>query len=142
MADNTAPVNTASKKNGSCLCNKVTIQVAKYNRHVVACHCQQCRKQTGHMVAAFNVLDTDLTIIGEENLQWYAASKDAKRGFCGTCGSMLIWKSNGSDNTSLMAGCMDSPTDLKLVGHIFTADKGDYYELEDGLPQHEGTGLI
>ncbi len=94
------------------------------------------------MVAAFNVLDTDLTITGEENLQWYAASDDAKRGFCGTCGSMLIWKSNGSDNTSLMAGCMDSPTDLKLVGHIFTADKGDYYELDDGLPQHEGTGLI
>lgn len=138
MTDNTAPSN----KTGSCLCGKVKIHVAKYNRDVVACHCQHCRKQTGHMVAAFNVLDADLTITGEDNLKWYAASDDAKRGFCGTCGSMLIWKSNGSDDTSLMAGCMDSPTGLKLVGHIFTADKGDYYELDDGLPQHEGTGRI
>ena len=134
--------NVSQHKTGSCLCGKVQLHVAKYNRDVVACHCKQCRKQTGHMVAAFNVLDADLTINGEDNLKWYAASDEAKRGFCKHCGSVLIWKSNDADNTSIMAGCMDSPTDLKLAGHIFVADKGDYYELDDGLPQSYGTGGI
>jgi len=130
------------KHQGSCLCGKVELSIAKYNRNVVACHCTQCRKQTGHMVAAFNVLDSDLSITGKEHLKWYEASSDAKRGFCGECGSVLIWKANHTDNTSLMAGCMDSPTELKLVEHIFVADKGDYYELNDGLPQDEGGGTV
>ena len=33
------------------------------------------------------------------------------------------------------AGAIDSPTGLRLQGHIFVADKGDYYEIADGLPQ-------
>jgi hypothetical protein len=34
-----------------------------------------------------------------------------------------------------MAGTLDSPTGLRAEKHIFTADKGDYYEIADGLPQ-------
>jgi hypothetical protein len=34
-----------------------------------------------------------------------------------------------------MAGTVDTPTNLKTVQHIFTADKSDYYEIADGVPQ-------
>jgi hypothetical protein len=30
---------------------------------------------------------------------------------------------------------MDKPTGLAISMHIFVADKGDYYEIDDGLPQ-------
>lgn len=29
------------------------------------------------------------------------------------------------------------PTGLKLLGHIFVVDKGDYYDIADGLPQQQ-----
>lgn len=32
-------------------------------------------------------------------------------------------------------GAFDTPTGTKLKMHVFTADKGDHYELSDGLPQ-------
>ena len=32
-------------------------------------------------------------------------------------------------------GAFDAPTGTRLGEHIFTADKGDYYEIGDGLPQ-------
>jgi len=32
-------------------------------------------------------------------------------------------------------GAFDKPTDTKLSIHIFVADKGDDYEIVDGLPQ-------
>ena len=32
-----------------------------------------------------------------------------------------------------MAGTLDSPTDLRTVAHIFVADAGDYYDLNDDL---------
>lgn len=122
---------------GSCLCGKVGLNVTSFERDVVACHCKQCRKQSGHFFAATRVENSDLSINGEEHLKWYVASADAKRGFCQHCGSILLWRRNGSDQTSILAGCLDSPTGLTLTHHIFTADKGDYYEIDDGKPVFE-----
>jgi len=30
----------------------------------------------------------------------------------------------------------DTPTDTKLRMHVFVANKGDYYDITDGLPHH------
>ncbi len=34
-------------------------------------------------------------------------------------------------------GAFDTPTGTHLTKHIFVADKGDYYEISDGLPQNQ-----
>ena len=34
-------------------------------------------------------------------------------------------------------GVFDTPTETKMALHIFVAEKGDYYEITDGLPQNE-----
>lgn len=95
----------------------------------------QCRKQSGHIVAATACGDGQLSVSGEENLTWYAASPSARRGFCRTCGALLFWKANGSNKTSIMAGSFEKPSGLHGGHHIHVADKGDYYEIADGLPQ-------
>jgi hypothetical protein len=33
-------------------------------------------------------------------------------------------------------GAFDAPTGTRLEKHIFVADKGDYYDIGDGLPQN------
>lgn len=134
LPPNDSPVfQAASTVKGTCLCGKVTLQ-ATLNRDVVACHCQQCRKQTGHYVAATQASDCALHIEGEEHLTWYAASNEAKRGFCKHCGSLMFWKANNSAHTSIMAGCLESPTGLSLVSNIYVDNKGDYYDLDSALP--------
>ncbi|MCY6380305.1 GFA family protein [Hoeflea prorocentri] len=120
---------------GSCLCGGVHFTAEGPLRGVVACHCKQCRKQSGHYFAATNVADERLSITGFQNLAWYHASDDAKRGFCKVCGSTLFWKHKDDPFTSVLAGCLDGDTGLSLEKHIFCADKGDYYEIADGLPQ-------
>ena len=40
-----------------------------------------------------------------------------------------------------MAGLFDSPSGLAGFCHIFVADKGDYYGIDDGLPRLEGSTL-
>ena len=35
---------------------------------------------------------------------------------------------------SIFAGTLDPPTELSVKGHIFCADKGDYYDLPEDLP--------
>ena len=35
-------------------------------------------------------------------------------------------------------GAFDGETGLRLAGHVFAAEKGDYYEIVDGLPRAAG----
>ena len=118
---------------GSCLCGAIRFEARGTPQGVSACHCGQCRRQSGHVWASAYVPETDLTIEGDP--RWYASSESARRGFCPTCGSFLFWKHNDEDTISFALGAIDGPTGLTLEKHIFTADKGDYYEIADGVPQ-------
>ena len=121
--------------NGSCLCGAITFTAVGAARDPAACHCSQCRKQSGHYWAAVQVLDSDLKITGTPT--WYAASAQAKRGFCPTCGAFLFWKGVGDPDTGVALGALDGATGLSLERHIFTADKGDYYDITDSVRQEE-----
>lgn len=121
--------------NGSCLCGAITFVATGAARDPAACHCTQCRKQSGHFWAAVQVMDEALSITGTPG--WYAASPAAKRGFCPTCGSFLFWKGEGDPDTGIALGSLDGATGLRLERHIFTADKGDYYDICDTIPQEE-----
>lgn len=117
---------------GHCLCGKIRFQgIYDAGNDLKACHCSQCRRWSGHYWAA--ILPKSMTIEGTP--KWYRASDFARRGFCADCGSSLFWQRDGSDIIDVAAGALDSPTGLRLQGHIFTADKGDYYQITDGLPQ-------
>lgn len=116
---------------GSCLCGDVSYQMLGAPRSVVGCHCNQCRKSSGHYVAATQVLSGQLVIEGSSSITWYQSSATAKRGFCKQCGSQLFWTETGSDKTSVMAGTIDGDTGLVLDRQIFTESKGDYYVLPE-----------
>ena len=119
-------------KTGSCLCGAVAFELRGDLDDVIACHCSQCRKMTGNYWASTHTADADLKFTQQSGLKWYASSADAQRGFCKECGSSLFWKNNGSSVTSVCAGSIDGKTGLKLGGHIFTADAGDYYVIAGG----------
>lgn len=117
---------------GHCLCGEIRFTGTwDETNDLKACHCSQCRRWSGHVWAA--ILPSSLVIEGQP--KWFRASDIARRGFCGTCGSSLFWQRDGSDIIDVAAGAIDPPTGLALLGHIFVADKGDYYRIADGLPQ-------
>lgn len=117
-------------KRGSCLCGAVHYTARMPMRPVVFCHCIECRKQSGHIMAATAVTLSRFVIIEDRGLRWYQASNAAKRGFCSLCGSTLFWLPENGDFISIAAGSIDGPTELESAGHIFCAEKGDYYEID------------
>ena len=80
-----------------------------------------------------------LTVHGGENVTWYRSSEKVQRGFCSICGSVLFWDPVGRDWTAVAMGAFDGPTGVKTKIHVFVAEKGDYYEIADGLPQAQTT---
>jgi hypothetical protein len=131
----TTPTDDVSVK-GSCLCGQVSFELTEKLRQVVYCHCQQCRKTSGHFVAATAVSTEHLVMTNDAGLSWYRSSDDAERGFCKECGSSLFWRPEQGDYVSVWAGSLESPTGISGSKHIFVADAGDYYDLHDDLPKH------
>ena len=129
---------------GQCACGAVRFATRGPLRGVIYCHCTQCRRQTGHFLAATACPDDAVKVEGAAHITWFQSSADARRGFCAICGSGLFWKNMTKDDTSIMAGLFDNPNDLRAHSHIFVADRGCYYGITDGLPQHDTAppGLI
>ena len=75
---------------GSCQCGIVRFDVTDVPTAPTACHCVQCRKQSGHYLASANVPKASVSITGVEHLTWYQSSEKVKRGFCSKCGSWLV----------------------------------------------------
>ena len=122
---------------GSCLCGAVRYAVAGPLRPVSYCHCSQCRRTSGHYVAATACNTEHLQMQNDEGLHWYRSSPDAERGFCSQCGSSLFWRSGRGQEISIMAGTLDTPTGLEAEEHIFAADASDYSRLDDELPHFD-----
>ena len=120
---------------GSCLCGAISFTVTGDLPPPDACHCSQCRKQSGHVWASTDVPRAALSVRGEEQLTWFQSSETVRRGFCGTCGSVLFWDPPARASIAVAMGAFDAPTGTRLHEHIFVASKGDYYEIADGLPQ-------
>jgi len=126
--------------NGSCLCGAVKFEVEGSLPSVEACHCSQCRKWTGHFLASAEVPRSALKILDSESVSWFQSSAKARRGFCSTCGTSLFFDPVDKvkhDWIGILMGAFDTATDTELALHIFVAEKGDYYEITDGLPQND-----
>lgn len=116
---------------GRCLCGAITFKGSWGDDPLNACHCSQCRRWSGHVWAAAQAVGLEI----EGPVKWFRSSDKAERGFCPDCGSSLFWHEFGSDGIEVAPGAVDAPTGQRLAGHIFVADKGDYYDISDGLPQ-------
>ncbi|MEL7116054.1 MAG: GFA family protein [Pseudomonadota bacterium] len=120
---------------GSCHCGGVTFEIEGDLPPAIACHCSMCRKWTGHFEVSTEIDRSQLRISRAEDLRWYQSSTKVRRGFCGTCGASLFFDPPHVHWIAVAMGALETPTRTTIEKHIFVADKGDYYEIADGLPQ-------
>lgn len=125
-------------RSGGCDCGAVRFEVSGPLPGITVCHCKQCRRRTGYLWGSVKVPDVQFRFTyGADEVQWYASSDWARRGFCRCCGSQLFYRvtGDGDDHAAITAGAFDEPNDLHLAKHIFVKDKADYIEIGDEAPQ-------
>jgi hypothetical protein len=120
---------------GGCLCGGVRYRIRGALRGIIACHCSQCRRTSGHYAAMTSAPSANFELTAAGTLLWYKSSDSAERGFCRVCGGNLFWRQIGRDAISVTAGTLDAPTNVRMEQHIFVADKSDYYTIDDDVPQ-------
>lgn len=124
---------------GGCLCGAVRYEVSGRLRGVVNCHCSQCTKLNGNFGSHSKAPKSKVTITKDDGLSWYHISDVARRGFCRECGAGLFWSHAKQDALGIVAGSIDGPTGLTTIGHIFVAEKSDFYDIADDVPQYDGS---
>lgn len=117
---------------GRCLCGAATYR-ARALADIWYCHCRQCRYLTGHFLPACRAKRDDVAISG--TVTWSAHSGASELARCTSCAAPLFWSNPASPYLSVLPGSLDHTRGIAVCGHIYVAEKGDYYEITDGLPQ-------
>ena len=103
---------------GSCECGAVTFEVTKAPTSAWYCHCDQCRKASGHFWAGAQLVEDGYRIKTDDRLRWYQSTDVVKKGYCNGCGSTLFWWLNGRAAPAVSAGALDAPTGLTIGGRF------------------------
>ena len=118
-------------RTGACLCGGVRYRLAAEPTATYACHCAECRRQTGYLLATAEVARGAVRLDAEATLRWFESSPGTRRGFCARCGSVLFWEREASPNRYVTLGSLNGPSGLRIERHVFMEEAGDYYDAPD-----------
>ncbi len=129
-------MSETSDAHGRCLCGGIRYAVRGDVRDVINCHCERCRRFTGHHMAATSARLEDISIEDDDSLlRWFFPVPEAGYAFCSRCGSSLFWQSAAdSARRSICAGTLDPPTGLRTTKAVWTSQASDYHSRPD-LPE-------
>lgn len=134
----------AEQLSGRCMCGSVSYVIDGPARGVWNCHCDRCRRWTGHFTAATSCRRDHLRLIADETLEWYHPEEwpDVAYGFCRRCGSSLFWKvlapppgesERKLETIEIWAGTLNTPTGLSTELVIYAEDASDYHTITPGI---------
>jgi hypothetical protein len=126
---------------GRCECGGVEYAVADEFLYAANCHCSRCRAATGSAFKAFAGIEREKLELrrGADGLLVYGTDtlNDTR---CGVCGSLLFSVVRDGEYVHVALGSLiDAPT-VRPAEHIFATSKAPWFEITDGLPQHEKYG--
>ena len=109
---------------GGCLCGKVRFRVTALPLDAGYCHCRMCQRNSGAPVVAWVTFPATgfSWMVGAPGV--YASSTCAKRSFCTTCGSYLVFASSELPNeVSINTASFDEPDAFPPQKHIFSESR-------------------
>jgi hypothetical protein len=108
---------------GGCLCGAVRYEILGEPRSVSLCHCRSCRRASGAPVVSWFVVSREQLSLSGELVQ-YASSSSVTRGFCGTCGTSIIYLHADDPNSiELTTASLDQPELLVPTREIWLSEK-------------------
>ncbi len=128
------------KYSGSCLCGEIRYEIHGEIGDIIQCHCQRCRKASGtaYTTNALVKVSDFKFIQGEQLLKKFQSSATIQRCFCGECSSAIMSiRTETPDYYRLRLGTLDTPVSNKPVMHIFVADKAEWDNICDDVPQYD-----
>jgi hypothetical protein len=121
---------------GGCLCGATQFELDLPSKWCAHCHCSMCRRAHGAGYVTWVGFESShfRLLKGDRDLQWYRSSPGTRRGFCGTCGSTMLFESErwpGEIHVAL--ACIDGRIDRAPQAHVFYDSHVDWIPIDDSL---------
>jgi len=118
---------------GGCLCGRVRYKIEGTPRDQVRCHCRMCQQSAGAPSLAWVTFARADLQFTQDKPRYYRSSAEATRGFCGHCGTQLVFQLQAApDEVDVTCASMDDPEHPDLVpkAHLWTESKIKWVALE------------
>lgn len=127
---------------GGCNCGAVRYRISAAPLAVVACHCTQCRRQSGAAYSVNLVVRANTMIVEGVPASWEdrdtGSGAPLAREHCGRCGSPIRSVPSASPKfVAVKAGTLDDPSAYAPELHIWTRSKLPWVTIPEGLPSFE-----
>lgn len=87
-------------------------------------------------VAATACRKVHFNLINQASLKWFSCIA----GFRHECGSSLLFEEQGGERMSIAAGSLNQAQGLRIAAHIYAAEAGDYFSLDEYVAVISGSG--
>lgn len=130
--------DTPKNVTGGCLCGKVRYEAQVFLKSAFYCHCRICQKSSGQPAEITVPIKAGTLVFTKSKPKYYVSSQHGQRGFCGECGSRIVWQALQPENdwlTNVDVGSLDNPADVEPSNHIFVDTRLPWYIIDEQLPQ-------
>ncbi len=98
---------------GGCQCGAVRYRLLSRPANPCLCHCRMCQKQFGSFFGAFaDVREDDFHLV-RGKVKYFKSSSEAERGFCGDCGTPLVYHFLSQPRIAIAIGSLDRHAEMK-----------------------------
>ena len=128
---------------GQCLCGQVAFSLAVQDKHVHACHCQMCRRQSGGPSLSVEYVAESLVYSRQDSVHVYDSSAWGQRVICAHCGTFLFWQSK--DMSYVCANVFALEVDLaefEMNMEVYIDQKPALYAFANTTEQLTGEQLM
>jgi hypothetical protein len=133
---------------GRCLCGAVEFALTPPTDFFAHCHCQSCRLAHGAGLTSWTSVPLDrFTVLGgAERISWYRSSECIEWGFCGICGSSMLYRavreghpeSPRLDRMYVTVASLLDPMDREPQAHVSYEERVPWLQFTDSVPKHRG----
>jgi len=134
-----------SSHEARCFCGAVRLVAELPPKWCANCHCTMCRRAHAAPVvtwAGFDMAKVRITA-GEDALRHHASSPEAKRSFCGQCGTQMSFVSTlWPGEVHIARACFADDAPFKPSVEVHFSDRAPWQPQSDVLPKRGGeTGM-
>lgn len=128
-------MTTEATRSGGCQCGAVRYRAAGELGYPHLCHCRMCQKAAGnYFMPLAGVMRSDFTLT-RGTPSWFQSSGLVRRGFCGKCGTPLLYDIFEADFINITLGSLDDPNAVKPVMQSNTQRRMSWFHELADLPQ-------
>lgn len=126
------------KLRGECTCGAVGYEVPDAFEYALNCHCSLCRRTTGSAFKPLaGIARPEMEVVRGGDATLIYGDTVAHDIHCRICGSLLYSVVREVAYVHVPMGTLKDEPAIRPSMHIFVGSKAAWFDITDGLPQHD-----